>query len=41
MLFFAARVVRHPAVQNLTLVVLTNRNDLTKKESKRHLNRRG
>ena len=28
MLFFAARVVRHPAMQNPTLVVLTNRNDL-------------
>ena len=28
MLFFAARVVRHPAMQNPTLVVLTDRNDL-------------
>ena len=28
MLFFAARVVRHPAIQNPTLVVLTDRNDL-------------
>ncbi len=28
MLFFAARVVRHPALQNPTLVVLTDRNDL-------------
>jgi type I restriction enzyme R subunit len=27
-LFFAARVVRHPAMQNPTLVVLTDRNDL-------------
>jgi len=27
MLFFAARVVRHPAMQNPTLVVLTDRND--------------
>jgi len=28
MLFFAAAVVRHPAMQNPTLVVLTDRNDL-------------
>jgi type I restriction enzyme R subunit len=28
MLFFAARVIRHPAMQNPTLVVLTDRNDL-------------
>ena len=28
MLFFSARVVRHPAMQNPTLVVLTDRNDL-------------
>lgn len=28
MLFFAARVVRHPAMQNPPLVVLTDRNDL-------------
>ena len=28
MLFFAARVVRHPGMQNPTLVVLTDRNDL-------------
>jgi type I restriction enzyme R subunit len=28
MLFFAARVVRHPAMRNPTLVVLTDRNDL-------------
>ncbi len=28
MLFFAARVVRHPTMQNPTLVVLTDRNDL-------------
>jgi len=28
MLFFAARVVRHPSMQNPTLVVLTDRNDL-------------
>jgi type I restriction enzyme R subunit len=28
MRFFAARVVRHPAMQNPTLVVLTDRNDL-------------
>jgi len=28
MFFFAARVVRHPAMQNPTLVVLTDRNDL-------------
>ena len=28
MLFFAARAVRHPAMQNPTLVVLTDRNDL-------------
>ena len=28
MLFFAARVVRHSAMQNPTLVVLTDRNDL-------------
>jgi type I restriction enzyme R subunit len=28
MLFFAARMVRHPAMQNPTLVVLTDRNDL-------------
>ena len=28
MLFFAARVVRHPAMQNPTLLVLTDRNDL-------------
>ena len=28
MLFYAARVVRHPAIQNPTLVVLTDRNDL-------------
>ena len=28
MLFFAAHVVRHPAMQNPTLVVLTDRNDL-------------
>jgi type I restriction enzyme R subunit len=28
MLFFAARVVRHPAMQNPTLVVLTDRNGL-------------
>ncbi len=28
MLFFAARVVRHPAMQNPTLVVLTDRNNL-------------
>jgi type I restriction enzyme R subunit len=28
MLFFAARVVRHPAMQKPTLVVLTDRNDL-------------
>ncbi|MEN9634692.1 MAG: hypothetical protein RL077_3096 [Verrucomicrobiota bacterium] len=28
MLFFAARVVRHPAMQNPTLVVMTDRNDL-------------
>jgi len=28
MLFYGARVVRHPAMQNPTLVVLTDRNDL-------------
>lgn len=28
MLFYAARVVRHPAMQNPTLLVLTDRNDL-------------
>jgi type I restriction enzyme R subunit len=28
MLFYAARMVRHPAMQNPTLVVLTDRNDL-------------
>jgi hypothetical protein len=28
MLFFAARVIREPAMQNPTLVVLTDRNDL-------------
>jgi type I restriction enzyme R subunit len=28
MLFFAARIVRHPSMQNPTLVVLTDRNDL-------------
>ncbi len=28
MLFYAARLVRHPAMQNPTLVVLTDRNDL-------------
>jgi type I restriction enzyme R subunit len=28
MLFYAARVVRHPAMQNPTLVLLTDRNDL-------------
>ena len=28
MLFYAARVVRHPAMHNPTLVVLTDRNDL-------------
>jgi len=28
MLFYAARVLRHPAMQNPTLVVLTDRNDL-------------
>jgi type I restriction enzyme R subunit len=28
MLFYAARVVRHPAMQNPTLVVITDRNDL-------------
>lgn len=28
MLFYSARVVRHPAMQNPTLVVLTDRNDL-------------
>ncbi len=28
MLFYAARMVRHPALQNPTLVVLTDRNDL-------------
>ena len=28
MLFFAARIIRHPAMQNPTLVVLTDRNDL-------------
>jgi type I restriction enzyme R subunit len=28
MLFFAARMVRHPSMQNPTLVVLTDRNDL-------------
>jgi type I restriction enzyme R subunit len=28
MLFYAARVVRHPSMQNPTLVVLTDRNDL-------------
>ena len=28
MLFYAARIVRHPAMQNPTLVVLTDRNDL-------------
>lgn len=28
MLFYAARVVRHPAMQNPTLVMLTDRNDL-------------
>ncbi|MEO7797034.1 MAG: type I restriction endonuclease, partial [Opitutaceae bacterium] len=28
MLFYASRVVRHPAMQNPTLVVLTDRNDL-------------
>lgn len=28
MLFFAGRIVRHPAMQNPTLVVLTDRNDL-------------
>ena len=28
MLFFAARVVRHPAMQNPALVVLTDRNEL-------------
>ena len=28
MLFFAARVVRHPAMRNPTLVVLTDRNNL-------------
>jgi type I restriction enzyme R subunit len=28
MLFYAARIVRHPAMQNPTLVVITDRNDL-------------
>ncbi len=28
MLFFAAGVMRHPAMQNPTLVMLTDRNDL-------------
>jgi type I restriction enzyme R subunit len=28
MLFYAARIIRHPAMQNPTLVVLTDRNDL-------------
>ena len=28
MLFFAARIVRHPVMENPTLVVLTDRNDL-------------
>jgi type I restriction enzyme R subunit len=28
MLFYAARIIRHPALQNPTLVVLTDRNDL-------------
>ncbi len=28
MLFYAARIVRHPAMQNPTLIVLTDRNDL-------------
>lgn len=28
MLFYAARIVRHPAMQNPTIVVLTDRNDL-------------
>ena len=28
MLFYAARVIRHPAMQNPTLVVITDRNDL-------------
>ena len=28
MLFYAARIVRHPAMQNPTLVLLTDRNDL-------------
>ena len=28
MLFFAARIIRHPAMENPTLVVLTDRNDL-------------
>ena len=28
MLFFASRIVQHPAMQNPTLVVLTDRNDL-------------
>ena len=28
MLFYAARVIRHPVMQNPTLVVLTDRNDL-------------
>ena len=28
MLFFAARVVRYPAIQNPALVVLTDRNEL-------------
>src|SRR5208283_1620066 len=28
MLFYAARIVRHPAMQNPTLVMLTDRNDL-------------
>jgi type I restriction enzyme R subunit len=28
MLFYAARIIRHPAMQNPTLVILTDRNDL-------------
>ena len=28
MLFYSARITRHPAMQNPTLVVLTDRNDL-------------
>lgn len=37
MLFFAVRVVRHPAIQNLTLVVLIDGNDLDHQLFAQHL----